>query len=427
MEVFQLIFFFITGRIGAVLELYFFSRFSERRANPALFLVYTLLLYAVELWLPSPVFSLIFHAAILLGIGHFFFKCAWPDMALAMILTVTVVFLSYGITSPIIQLAVPLALSIDTILLVINANLFNLVSLLLMLISYRIILKHFSMKHSGSQKYLTVFLLPVLLILLVEQYIINEVYGNVVEIRETRIVRPNVNNWQMLMIQFIAYLSLFCILFVWKKLFEDFSNKTRLALLEQEVHAQEEYLRETRSRYRLTQSFRHDIKNHLLILEGLIEKGEIKRAQEYIGKMEDISVSLSFPCHTGNVVVDTLLSEKLSVAQQNAIEVECTVKIPSPCSVEDLDLCIVFANAVDNAVKACCKIEGKQRYIRIAGRQKGGFFMIEVQNSCSFDGSYQKGEGIGLSNIKAVTEKYHGAMTVEKERGYFRLDVLFVI
>ena len=48
--------------------------------------------------------------------------------------------------------------------------------------------------------------------------------------------------------------------------------------------------------------------------------------------------------------------------------------------------------------------------------------MLEFDNSCAAgtDGV----AGIGLSNVKAVTEKYHGAMLTEYENQRFRLNVL---
>jgi sensor histidine kinase YesM len=95
------------------------------------------------------------------------------------------------------------------------------------------------------------------------------------------------------------------------------------------------------------------------------------------------------------------------------------VKIPSPCAIDNLDLCVIFSNAVDNAVKACEQIQSGDRYIRISGKQKGDLFLLEIENSCSDEYSYQKGSGIGLSNIETVAEKYHGAVDTEMEETWF--------
>ena len=59
-----------------------------------------------------------------------------------------------------------------------------------------------------------------------------------------------------------------------------------MSMLEQENHHQKQYVSEAKSRYEKTQSFRHDIKNHLSVIHGLLEKGEIKKAEEYLENMD---------------------------------------------------------------------------------------------------------------------------------------------
>jgi predicted enzyme involved in methoxymalonyl-ACP biosynthesis len=78
---------------------------------------------------------------------------------------------------------------------------------------------------------------------MIERYISERVYGNVVTITGTGVVHPAVDNWQILFLQLFAYFSLFSILYASQKLSEDYSNRMRLALLEQEIHGQQEYLR----------------------------------------------------------------------------------------------------------------------------------------------------------------------------------------
>lgn len=290
---------------------------------------------------------------------------------------------------------------------------------------YQIILKKFLWRGGLPSQYLAVFFLPVSLVVIVEQYILNQVYGMTIVIEGEKITKPIADNWQILMIQLFAYLGLFSILYACQKLSEDFSNRMRCQLLEQEIASQRVYVEESNLRYLQTQSFRHDVKQHFLVLNGLLEQGEVQMAKDYLDKLERIPEQLSYPCKTGNTVVDTLLSSKLSIAGQYGIRVECTVKIPSSCNLDDLDLCVLFSNAVDNAVYACRQQEGSDSFIYISGKQKGDFFMLEIENSCPCGSVYKK--GTGLSNIEAVAEKYNGAVTTQLQEGCFILNVLLVI
>ena len=49
-------------------------------------------------------------------------------------------------------------------------------------------------------------------------------------------------------------------------------------------------------------------------------------------------------------MVDILLSEKLGLAKE--ITAEVSLLLPRPCGMDDFDLCVIFANALDNAINA---------------------------------------------------------------------------
>ena len=122
--------------------------------------------------------------------------------------------------------------------------------------------------------------------------------------------------------------------------------------------------------------------------------------------------------------MDILLSEKLELAKASGIKAEVSLLLPKVCEIDDLDLCIIFANALDNALKACQSIEGTSS-ISITGKPQGDLYLLEFYNTCSEKSLPQM--GIGLSNIKSVAEKYHGAMLIETHDKKFSLNVLLNI
>lgn len=429
--IFQFLYQFVfVNTFQIILEFRFFTRFSGCKKSLLHYIIYistSLMISELEFRIQSaplsPLFLMI-RIALLSGIGIILLKRSISIALSAASIAEITALLAKGTTASITFLIAPVVVDreIGISVLGIAGPVF---SLLLMIAVYQLILKKLLWKGDLPNKYFPVFFLPVLLMVVVEQYIFNQVYGSEIIIENRKIVKPIADHWQVLMIQLFAYFSLFSILYACQKLSENFSDYIRFALLEQELASQREYVEESRIRYEQTQSFRHDIKSHFLSLKGLLEQSELQKAKDYLGKLECISESLSYPCKTGNIVVDTLLNSKLSIADKNGIKVECTVKIPSSSILEDMDLCILFSNAVDNAVHACREMENGDLFIRISGKQKGDFLMIEVENSCSFNGRYEK--GIGLSNMETVVEKYHGAMTTELQEGCFRLDIMLVI
>ena len=120
--------------------------------------------------------------------------------------------------------------------------------------------------------------------------------------------------------------------------------------------------------------------------------------------------------------MDILLDEKLEVAR--GIEAEVSLVLHRLCGMDDFDLCVIFANALDNAIQAC-QSGGGTPSIRITGKRQGDFYMLTFENTCS-DGPLPPA-GTGLSNIRAAAEKYRGAVLTEKADGRFSLNVLLNI
>lgn len=428
-----LIYIVLMNIIQPMLELWFTGCFSGKKVKIGHYIFYIFLSFVfsvMELKLSNAPVSLLFLAirtAMLWCFGALLLKYTYAMSLITAVIAKTVNLLSAGCVASVTFLAVSADGTGNKML--VGGFWVGVLGLLitfgLTIAAYQIILKRLKIQGTLSGRYLAVFFLPVMMVLIVEQYIYNQVYGNEVIIEGTKIIKPIADHWQMLFIQLFGGFSLFSILYACRRLAEDCSNRTRLLLMEREMTAQRDYLEESRTRDDQTRSFRHDLKHHLLVLGGMLEQGETIRAKEYLGKLKSVSESFSYPCNTGNTVVDMVLGSKLNVACQSDIQIECTVRIPSPCTVDDLDLCVLFSNAVDNAIHACNEMEGKVRFIRISGMQKGNFFMIEVENSCLPHGTYKK--GVGLTNMEAVSEKYHGAVTTEKRGDCFLLNILLVI
>lgn len=121
-----------------------------------------------------------------------------------------------------------------------------------------------------------------------------------------------------------------------------------------------------------------------------------------------------------------LVGNKLGMAENEGIDVSCSLTLPNPCHIADMDLGIILSNALDNAICACRKMGREERkYICVSGKIQGDFILLEIENSFCGDTGFTP--GIGLGNIKATAEKYYGSMKLETEGTDCRLSVLLII
>ena len=281
---------------------------------------------------------------------------------------------------------------------------------------YRAVRKLLAWTQDSQTPYIGLLLLPGLFFFGAELYILQTAYSFFVPSVSLEDVGKH---GTLFFLQITGLAALLCTLYAYRQLCRGFQAQVELQSLTQAAQAQKVYIAEARARYEQTKSFRHDIKNHLSVLDGLLKNEKLDEGREYLKKLETVSEALSFPYQTGNQVVDILLGEKLGLAKE--ITAEVSLVLPNPCGIDDFDLCVLFANVLDNAITACRAQDGAKS-IRISGKRQGDFYMLTFENTCSQEPLPPA--GTGLSNIRVVAEKYHGAVLTEKTGGWFSLNVL---
>mgnify|MGYP002474584366 CR=1 FL=1 len=244
------------------------------------------------------------------------------------------------------------------------------------------------------QQHMVLIFIPILMIFIMSSYIKAIEYDFQFEISVDKGPAEHFfSHEQMLSMYFLGLASLFCILFSYKKLQQSFRLGTEISLLEQQEHSLNQYVEE---------------------------------AVTYMEDLDDMAEKMSFPCSTNNPVVDILMGNKLGIAKSMGIDVDCSLLLPYPYGIRDIDICIVLSNALDNAIHAVKNLgAGIEKYIRVSGRIQGDFLMMEIQNSFHGKSAFKK--GTGLSNVKKVAEKYGGAMSIETQENVFVLHVLLII
>ena len=303
-------------------------------------------------------------------------------------------------------------------------------SLLLTGVCYYMVYRYFSTDAfytAAEMQQMFLVFIPILMIFIMSEYINTFSFDyQYMILEEDGSFEYLLSYWQLFAMHLLGLLSLFCILFSYKKLQQNFRLSTEISLLEQEEHSLNQYVEEAKTRYDETKSFRHDIRNHIAVMKNLLQSGKLAEAVSYMEDMDDMAEKMSFPCSTNNPVVDILVGNKLGIAKSMGIDADCSLLLPYPCDIKDIDTCIVLSNALDNAIQAVKSLDaGIEKYIRVFGRIQGDFLMIEVENSFHGKDTFKK--GTGLSNVKKVAEKYGGAMSIETQENKFVLHVLLIL
>lgn len=231
----------------------------------------------------------------------------------------------------------------------------------------------------------------------------------------------------------IICLTLICLVIFSFKLYQEMVSLQRLqtekTVLENQLNQMQNSITETERLYDNVRAVRHDMKNNLIVLRGLIAK-KCPNDDEIGRYFEDMSLTveqLDNRVKTGNAVCDTVISGKFRLAEKRIPNITLCADdfVCGESSIKSFDIGIILNNALDNAIEACERLYKKspqaEIYIKLRSFKKRNLFFIEIKNS--FDGTLKADEesglffstkentelhGIGLHNIKSCAEKYSG-------------------
>ncbi len=216
-------------------------------------------------------------------------------------------------------------------------------------------------------------------------------------------------------------------------------SQNYVQLREQDIYKQQtiayqnqfEVMKESQSRIR---ALRHDMKNHMLALEGLAKSAKQDKVIEYLMSIQEFMENPSEHIYTGNEALDSLLNYKLQRAKEELKKVETDIVLPEKMNLHSFDFNVIVGNLLDNAMEACLKIPAEKRFVRFYMAKAKENLYIYVMNSAG--GEYRRGiggylstkasdgHGYGLARIDKVVKKYKGYRNRQDEGDVFATEIL---
>lgn len=241
----------------------------------------------------------------------------------------------------------------------------------------------------------------------------------------------------VLMINILSLASIFA---VWK-LFHELERKQEeekyQELLENQMREMQSHIREIEQLYAGIRGMKHDVKNHITVMESLMVQQNYEEARAWLGSVERAVEQMEYEHRTGNPVTDVIINEKYSRAKEEKVRFETGFFFPEQEGPDVFDISIILNNALENALEAVSREPEENRQIILHSRCRKQVFLIEIKNTFtgSLDWDRESGlplsakedrqhHGLGLKNIRRAAEKYYGAIDIETKDGMFLLTVM---
>ena len=178
---------------------------------------------------------------------------------------------------------------------------------------------------------------------------------------------------------------------------------------------------------------RHDFRHKMRTIVKLIRDKRYDEldalAHSYDKEVSESSVKR----YCSFAAIDAVLASYINRAENRNIKVNMGLTFPNTLPISEAELATVFANAIENAINACEKIDESKRHIEIQVI-KSPRFMIQISNSFNgeveFDRngipvSHTPGHGIGTRSIVAFCEKHKAFYEFKADDQRFSLRIVF--
>ncbi len=215
-------------------------------------------------------------------------------------------------------------------------------------------------------------------------------------------------------------------------------------LLKQQNIAYENEAEIVSSSLETIRSIKHDIKNHILILESIYKNKQFDEFEDYIEKMLNEIENEKKIVNSTNFIVDSITNLKLKELVDDRIEISTNIKIPSKLNILAFDLNVLLSNLLDNAITAVKETDVKEIALKeTKGQAKLSLYMHCVKGSLiiiidnTYGGKIKVSEGnlvttkkskdnhgIGLKNVKNIVEQYNGDIDIKYTDNTFSVEIL---
>jgi len=227
----------------------------------------------------------------------------------------------------------------------------------------------------------------------------------------------------------IIYFSIFQYLFMQYRLQ---MAKQNMELLEFQVEHLKEKITKDALIAEKSRIDKHDTRHRFHTISSLLTDGKIPEALDYIRQSVSQFQEKEPASYCKDAILNATLSSYFGQAKEADIILETHLSLPETLPINSGEFSIVIANALENAIKACCNLPENQRKI-ICKCIYMPKLMLEISNPCSdtvvfsADGipmSKEQEHGIGTRSIMAFCKKYDAFCLFSAENGWFTLKIV---
>ncbi|MCL2250177.1 MAG: GHKL domain-containing protein [Oscillospiraceae bacterium] len=183
-------------------------------------------------------------------------------------------------------------------------------------------------------------------------------------------------------------------------------------------------------------AIRHDMKDNLIAISAMLKENQVAESLGRINELCKEAAATEITAYTNIPSIDAILNAKMQRAGKFDIEIITSIVIDKELLVNQFDMAVIFANALDNAIEGILRgvATGNKKVISLDVSRAVDYITIIVENSAEgpvYDDFRttkpdRKNHGFGMSQMMAIAHKYSGSFSphYDEKRKLFTLKVM---
>ena len=227
----------------------------------------------------------------------------------------------------------------------------------------------------------------------------------------------------------VVIINILC-LYITTNLNETHKREEKLLIEKRRDEYSQKYAQTIKEQYDQTRRLRHDMKQYAASISTLIKSKKYDLAIEFIDKQTENLSKVETVINVENDFINAILNTKLTYAKSQSIDVLCSIE-KDVSGIEDMDLCNLLGNLLDNAIRAAEQCNIEFRLIEVKISSVGSRLIMQVKNSIPNSVLSDNPElkstkqnisehGFGIKTIKYIAEKYNG------KADFYEEDLTFI-
>lgn len=235
----------------------------------------------------------------------------------------------------------------------------------------------------------------------------------------------------------VLSIAMLVLLFVFNTIFllmaTSLNRNARLRQENQLLSLQQQRYENLKTAIEEARQARHDMRHHLNHISMLAEENDMEALKTYlaqtVSRIPDLDMRF---CE--NRAADSVLGYYCALAKREGIPFSAQIDLPQTLPVDEIDMCLVLSNLLENALEASLRTVPARRRMKVnAYVHAERLLLMQVENACDgeiketngvFRSSKRKGNGIGIQSVRHIAEKNGGASTFAYQNGVFCAKIM---